>query len=116
MIKFSSIKIGLIAALAFSMAACHSMNSRPGIDADANFHLEKGKVSFLAQKYQSAYHELIIPANEGNATAQYAVGYMYYYGKGVKKNKALGVQWIQKSAAQGYQTARQALQLIQKRK
>ncbi len=51
-------------------------------------------------------------AEQGDADAQYALGYMYYYGSGVKQNKQLGVQWIKRSALQGQVLAKQALPMI----
>ncbi len=75
-------------------------------------YLHEGKSNFIAGKYQLAFQQLIVPAEQGNASAQYAVGYMYYYGKGTQRNKTLGMKWIQRSAKQGYRPAQKSLQLL----
>ena len=33
-------------------------------------------------------------AEQGNANAQYSLGYMYYYGQGIKRNKKIAAHWI----------------------
>lgn len=68
--------------------------------------------SFEVQDYKTAFAEVQTPAAEGNAEAEYALGYMYYYGKGTEANQELGKKWIARSAAQGYDTALQAYQMI----
>ncbi len=51
-------------------------------------------------------------AEAGDPDAQYALGYMYYYGKGVPQNKAAGESWINKSAAAGQPQAIQAQKIL----
>lgn len=51
-------------------------------------------------------------AEAGDPDAQYALGYMYYYGKGVPQNKALGESWINKSAAAGQPQAIEAQKIL----
>ena len=54
--------------------------------------------------------ELLAPlAQEGDAEAQYALGYQFFYGLGVKRDKNQALFWMQQSAIQGYQPAREAL-------
>ena len=57
-------------------------------------------------------HLVKIKAEQGDADAQYALGYMYYYGSGIEQNKRLGAQWIKRSAIQGQVLAKQALSII----
>ena len=40
-------------------------------------------------------------AQEGNAIAQYNLGFCYYFGAGIRKNRTLAVKWFRKSAEQG---------------
>ena len=44
-------------------------------------------------------------AYQGDAKAEYTLGYMYYYGIGAPANKPLGKAWIRRSAEQGYNPA-----------
>ena len=49
------------------------------------------------------YYKLIRPlADNGNATAQFELGTMYYYGEGVTKDDAEAVKWYRKAAEQGH--------------
>lgn len=71
--------------------------------------LEQGKQSFKTGNYAAAYHELLPLAARGNPDAQYAIGYMYYYGKGVDQNKQLARHWLSRAASQGQPNAQAAL-------
>lgn len=74
--------------------------------------LQQGKVDFSAGNYKPAFHELLPLASEGNAEAQYAVGYMYYYGYGVAQDSDSGIFWMQKAAQQHNAAAEKALGLL----
>lgn len=93
---------------AMMLYACTAMKSHGHADS----RLENGKTSFLAKDYNNAYKQLLPLAEKGNADAQYAVGYMYFYGKGVAQNKEAAKTWLQKAAAQGEPAAIKALALI----
>jgi TPR repeat protein len=74
--------------------------------------LSDGKKDFSDGNYKQAFHELLPVASEGNANAQYAVGYMYYYGYGVAQDAESGRFWMEKSANQKYPPAEKALQML----
>ncbi len=82
----------------------------------ANLHssqdLSKGKYYFKQGEYKKAFHRLLPQAVNGQREAQYAVGYMYYYGYGVSRDAESGIFWMEKSADQHYPPAIRALQLI----
>ncbi len=44
-------------------------------------------------------------ASEGNAEAQFQLGFLYELGRGVPKSDAKALEWYQKAAAQGHATA-----------
>lgn len=94
-------KLLLIGALAFVLTACVS-------------HLQQGQQAFEQQDYATAMQELLPLAEKGDPAVQYAVGYMYYYGKGVKQDKAVGKMWIDRAADQGLPQALQAQTVIEK--
>jgi hypothetical protein len=48
-------------------------------------------------------------ADQGNAQAEYNVGFMYDNGRGVPRDDAQAVSWYRKAAAQGYADAQKAL-------
>lgn len=74
--------------------------------------LEIGKINYGEGKYKTAFHQLLPVAVNGNPQAQYAVGYMYYYGYGVPRDSESGLFWMNKAAAQKYPPAIKALYLI----
>ncbi len=97
----------LFLLLALTLAACTgSMRTQ--------HELARGKSNFEAGYYRDALHQLLPLASEGNPEAQYAVGYLYYYGYGVAQDTETGTFWIQKSAEQKYQPAVEALAEIRK--
>lgn len=65
--------------------------------------------AYQAGDYQEAASLLMPLAQQGNAEAQYALGYQFFYGLGVKRDKTQGYFWMQQSAIQGYAPAREAL-------
>ena len=71
-----------------------------------------GQASFQQQNYLDAYKQLLPLAEKGNADAQYAIGYMYFYGKGVKQDPYEAKKWMQLAAAQNQALAIQALSVI----
>jgi len=74
--------------------------------------LQKGKMSFASGDYHAAFHELLPLASEGNVDAEYAVGYMYYYGYGVTRDCESGIFWMKKAADKGNLPAIKALSMI----
>ena len=74
--------------------------------------LQQGKIDFAAGNYKPAFLELLPLASEGNAEAQYAVGYMYYYGYGVAQDNDSGIFWMQKAAQQHHVAAIKALSML----
>ena len=76
--------------------------------------MKEGKQDFDSENYAAALHKMQPLAEKGNADAQYAVGYMMFYGKGTPVNRQQGSAWIDKAAAQGLPEAVQAKQLLAK--
>lgn len=67
---------------------------------------------FADKNYARAYDKLLILASHGDATAQYAVGYMSYYGMGTAKDENMARIWIRRSADQGNPDAIAALKQL----
>ena len=74
--------------------------------------LAAGKMAFQAGAYKQAFHTLLPLAVKGKPDAQYAIGYMYYYGYGAPEDSESGVFWMDKAAEQAYVPAITALELI----
>lgn len=77
-------------------------------------NLKEGIDSFRVQNYRQAFIRLLPEAEKGQADAQYAIGYMYYYGQGVTENKEKAWYWINRAANAGQPDAIAATQLIRK--
>lgn len=52
-------------------------------------------------------------AEAGDPDAQYALGYMYYYGKNVPQDSQQAKNWIKRAAVQGQDQANKALSMMQ---
>lgn len=76
--------------------------------------LHESKLSFANQDFVTAFKNMLPLAEKGNAEAQYAIGYMYYYGKGTVEDQQRGEEWIRKAAAQGQTQAVQAMSMFDK--
>lgn len=94
-------KISGILVASFCLAGCMS----------SQMQLQQGKQAFELQHYDQSFKLLLPLAQEGNTEAQYAVGYSYYYGKGVVENQAKGQYWINKAAQKGNPLAIRALEV-----
>ncbi len=87
------------------------------VDADAESKraekfLEKGNTTFEAQKFESAVQYYTRAAKLGNAEAQFRLGCCYETGTGVEQNLKEAEFWFRKSAEQGEEQAKAALNRI----
>lgn len=71
-----------------------------------------GEQNFKVQNYYTAFQNLMVAAKGGIANAQYAVGYMYFYGLGVAKSEPWAVYWLQQAAQNGQPQAIAVMQQI----
>lgn len=94
-------KVMLALIFVFSLTACAGLNLKEGIQ------------SFRAQDYRKAFIRLKPEAQKGQPDAQYAVGYMYYYGQGVVENRKKAWFWINKAAGVGQPDAVAAVKILQ---
>jgi TPR repeat protein len=85
-----------------------------GLSGCASQTLHAGKQDFDQGNYQSAMQKMLPLAEKGNADAEYAVGYMQFYGKGTPMDRHQGLEWIQKAAAQGLPEAVDAQKMLEK--
>ncbi len=81
--------------------------------ACSNLNLHEGIQSFRAQDYRKAFIRLKPEAEKGHPDAQYAVGYMYYYGQGVVENRKQAWYWINQAASLKQKDALAAVQILQ---
>ena len=75
-------------------------------------YLKRGQAAYQMQDYHTAFQNLLASAKCDNTMAEYAVGYMYYYGIGTKRDLFAAVAWFQKAARYKQPDAIKALELI----
>lgn len=70
------------------------------------------QADYQAGHYEQAVAGLMPLARQGNTDAQYTLGYMYYYGLGMKRDRTQGYFWLQSAAASGNPKANAALAML----
>ena len=108
------IRVLILCSLIFLLNAC-ATSSKPmphHMSTESMSYLQQGERYFNEGYYKRAMHVLLPLACDGIAPAQYAVGYMYYYGLGVAQDTDVGYFWIKRAADQHYARAEQALDVI----
>jgi len=80
--------------------------------AVGQINLNEGIHSFQVQDYRQAFIRLKPEAEKGQPDAQYAVGYMYYYGQGVVEDKKHAWYWINRAAKAGQADAIAAVKIL----
>ena len=75
-------------------------------------NLREGINSFRVEDYRKAFVRLKPLAIKGQRDAQYAVGYMYYYGKGVVEDRKKAHFWISSAANLGQPDAKVAIEML----
>jgi TPR repeat protein len=102
-------KSTLIMLLSLTLIACATSLKNAS-------EFQQGQRYFQDGYYKRAIQELLPPACDGNPQAQYAIGYLYYYGYGVAQDTEVGYFWIHRAASQYYRPAQEAEVLIQNNK
>ncbi len=99
-------KIAMISLSVTLLAAC----SHPKIAAQ---QFSQGQQAYSQKDYNTAYQQMHLAAENGNANAEYAEGYMLYYGVGTKVDQSKAVALFSKAAKAGQPGAIKALQMLQ---
>lgn len=90
--------------LAFAAVLC--LVGRPAHAGGSDF--ETGVVAYQSNKYLEALAAFRGRAERGNADAEFMLGVMYFYGKGVPRNDGLAAIWFSKAADKGHAGAQLA--------
>ncbi|MGE0081921.1 MAG: SPOR domain-containing protein [Thiohalomonadaceae bacterium] len=97
----------LLAVLGSALAGCASSGPVQGDAA-----VQRAQSAYARKEYRKAAELLSVPAMQGNAEAQYALGYLYYYGRGVRKDQRRARAWFEDAARLGHPGAQRALRLL----
>ncbi len=82
----------------------------------SGLNLREGIKSFQVQDYRQAFIRLKPEAEKGQPDAEYAIGYMYYYGQGVVEDRKQAWFWITRAAKAGQADAQQAAKILGKKR
>lgn len=99
----------IVMVVFLNLAACATMHAHDTIHTQS---MQQGMEYFNNKKYRAALYKLTPEAQRGNPEAQYAVGYMYFYGKGIIQDRKIATQWFEASASQGDPLAINAVKQI----
>lgn len=98
-----------MAALAL-LTGCADTPERGG-EAAAK-QLELGRRAWRQGDYEAAVPPLKSAAAQGEVRALYALGYLYFYGRGVPQDRARGIEMIRRAAKAGDALAIEALGMM----
>ena len=106
--------VGISAITLLGLAACSGGAGMGGLfGGNGSFkNTNACKTNTFLQKYDCSTNKIESAAETGEPDAQYALGYLYYYGIGTKKDLDVARLWIRKAAAQGQPLAIKALQMM----
>lgn len=111
---FSLLKATMIFVIGSALTAC-ATNSKSSSDLASNKNSVPASAcvgNAYLQKYGCSLSRINKAAENGDPDAQYALGYMYYYGVGTVRDKQTAELWIKRAAAQGQPLAKKAEVLI----
>jgi len=98
----AKVKVLLIMLLVATLVGC-------GVAERNAVLVHQAEESYAIQNYHDSFKKLVKPARAGDPEAQYAIGYLYFFGKGVMENRRRAVYWFTLAAQQGHPQAQEAL-------
>ena len=104
------IGLGLL-AVCFLLSCSHNNSGQPD-DSSTALNTSACSGNRYLQKFNCSLDRVEAAAQDGDPDAQYALGYMYYYGIGTVRDTTTATLWIRRSALQGQPIAKKALALI----
>jgi septal ring-binding cell division protein DamX len=109
-LKIIPIILSIITIAGCTTTTTKLTQTEPLINQPAQY--AKARDAFNRKDYLQAAMLLKPLAEQGNADAQYALGYMYHNGLGVPRNYKLALQWMSAASAKGNKKATEALHRI----
>jgi len=111
-IRFCTLLVVLISTISLTACSTPPVKEKQKAEGFNQVVFKRAKDAFLSGDYKTASALFDTLANNGNAEAQYSMGYMHYYGKGLPKSIQQAMQWFKLSANQGNHNAITALATI----
>jgi TPR repeat protein len=113
--RFRCILGVLVAICAATAWGCGGEESPASDSAAAATAPVAGTEAFAQRDWPKAYTELMPAAEQGNADAQFRIGFMYLYGLGVPADHDEADTWIRRAAEQGHAEAQYTMALNYRR-
>lgn len=104
-------RIFILVLLTSCLSAC--LSDKDDAPVPKPPELTMAEEAYARGDYEASVRYLLPLAHEGNADAQYALGYALYEGLGVPQDRMQAYFWIQESALQGNSSATMALELFE---
>ena len=104
-------RVVIILSIPVLITACNKSPSRSSAMANNSSVCQTN--AFL-RKYNCSLSRVQTAARAGDPDAQYALGYMYYYGIGTTNDTQAARLWIDRAAAQGQPLAKRARRMLEK--
>ena len=106
--KLQHILLASVVTASFSLTGCFFNRSAGGDRIPANVC----KKNVFLRRYKCSLSAIERSASRGDPDAQYALGYMYFYGVGTVRDTEAATLWIDRAAAQGQPLAKRARSLM----
>jgi len=74
--------------------------------------IEKAKNAMSAGDYETAFRELVPLAEQGHQRAQFQVGELYSYGRGVTKDYTMAAKYYRMASEQGHAVSQRSLAFL----
>lgn len=98
--KFTALAMGVLLSVS-AMAADMATLIRQAQSGDVSAQLDLAYEYYQQDNHAKAFEWITKAANQGDAVAQYNLGWMYALGKGVRQDYHKAVEWFTKAAGQG---------------
>jgi DamX protein len=114
MFKQSFVKFtcGGVLTLFVLVGCAHKPQAKAPVTYGSFANTKACKDTPFLQKYGCSLDKIEKAAEQSDPDAQYALGYMYYYGIGTVRDQQTAKLWIERSADQGQSLAIKAIKLI----
>ncbi len=106
-------RLVVFSGMSLALLACsHSPSSKSSASYSSATSNSACVGNHYLEKYSCSIDKMEEAAQMGDPDAQYALGYMYYYGINTVQDSNTARMWINKAALQGQPLAKQALSVI----
>ena len=84
-------------------------------EAQARDEFKRGSTAYTVGLYNSAARQWLSLAERGNRAAQYNIGRLFYYGRGVRRDRIEAYKWFFIAAKNGVRRGDDAMRIAERR-